>query len=723
VRNDAVDFSLLDKPIQFLKGVGPRRAESLSRMGLPTARHLLYHVPRRYDDASSVQPIGSLDVGMDATIVGRIRQKGVLPTRARLKIFQAIVEDDSGRITVAWPGQPWLDRKFREGDTILVTGPVRFYHGRQLQPRESILMARGGEEGGQGEARGRRDEDAGSGDSVGVEDASPDVGAIFVSYPASEDVPQWVLRRVVEKNLDDLLGLVQKEEYLPDGERERLGVVRLDEALAALHRPRSVAEAEAGRKRLAFDELFFLQLVQAQVRHRDTEERPGITHTRTNELIRPLHEALPFPLTGAQAKVLKEIAGDMTSRRRMSRMLQGDVGAGKTLVALFSMLLAAEGGWQSVLMAPTEILAEQHARSLRELVEPLGLEVAILTGRLGAAERREALESLASGRARLVVGTHALIQEGVTFDRLGLVVVDEQHRFGVRQRMVLAERNPAPDVLIMSATPIPRSLALTLYGELDLSVLDELPPGRTPIKTVLRNSGARSDVARFVAAEVAKGRQAYIVYPLVESSEKVDLRAATEEFERLDQEQFPDLSVGLVHGQMAGEEKDRVMRAFLAGEVQVLVATTVIEVGIDVANASIMVVEHAERFGLSQLHQLRGRVGRGAAESTCILVADAGDEAAERLKIFRDTNDGFAIARADLQIRGQGDLFGAQQSGRDPLLRFADLTRDEDLLIQAQALARRLVGVDPELARPEHERVRAVLEARHAERLDFYRTG
>ena len=289
--------------------------------------------------------------------------------------------------------------------------------------------------------------------------------------------------------------------------------------------------------------------------------------------------------------------------------------------------------------------------------------------------------------------------------------------------MALAERNPAPDVLIMSATPIPRSLALTLYGELDLSVLDELPPGRTPIKTVLRNSDARGDVARFVEAEVAKGRQAYIVYPLVESSEKVDLRAATEEFERLDQEEFPELSVGLVHGQMAGEEKDRVMRAFLAGEVQVLVATTVIEVGIDVANASIMVIEHAERFGLSQLHQLRGRVGRGAAESTCILVADAGEEAAERLKIFRDTTDGFAIARADLQIRGQGDLFGAQQSGRDPLLRFADLTRDEDLLIQAQALARRLVAVDPELARPEHERVRAVLEARHAERLDFYRTG
>ncbi|MEJ2539563.1 MAG: ATP-dependent DNA helicase RecG [Gemmatimonadota bacterium] len=701
-----VDFSLLDKPIQFLKGVGPRRSESLARMGLPTARHLLYHVPRRYDDASTVDPIGSLDVGMDATVVGRIRQKGVLPTRARLKIFQAILEDDTGRITVAWPGQPWLDRKFREGDTILVTGPVRFYHGPQLQPRESTLMARAGEEGAAGEGEGGRNP-----------------GAIFVSYPASEDVPQWVLRRVVERNLDELLTLVQQEEYLPEGERERLGLPGLAEALAALHRPESLQAAETGRKRLAFDELFFLQLVQAQLRHRQAEELPGIAHVRTNALIRPLHEALPFALTGAQARVLREIAGDMTSPQRMNRMLQGDVGAGKTLVALFAMLLAAEGGWQSVLMAPTEILAEQHARKLRELVEPLGLEVTLLTGRLGAAERRGALGALADGRALLGVGTHALIQEGVDFSRLGLVVVDEQHRFGVRQRMALADRSPAPDVLLMSATPIPRSLALTLYGELDLSVLDELPPGRTPVETLLKGTSAREDVYRFVEAEVTRGRQAYVVYPLVESSEKVDLRAATEEFQRLDEEVFPERSVGLIHGQMPGEEKDRVMRAFLAGDIQLLVATTVIEVGIDVPNASVMVIEHAERFGLSQLHQLRGRVGRGADASTCILVAEPGEGAAERLKIFRDTTDGFAIARADLRIRGQGDLFGAQQSGHDPLLRFADLTRDEDLLLQAQALARRLVAADPELRLPEHERVRAVLEARHAERLEFYRTG
>jgi ATP-dependent DNA helicase RecG len=699
-----MDFSLLDKPVQFLKGVGPRRLEALQRMGLLTARDVLYHVPRRYDDASTVHPIASLQVGMDATVVGRIRTKGVIPTRARLRIFQAIIEDDSGRITVAWPGQPWLDRKLQEGDTILVTGPVKFFHGNQIHPREFTLLGREGEEEG--------GPDTGGGS-----------GTIFASYPASEDVPQWVLRRILDRNLDALLKLVRQEEYLPQPEQERLGLLELSEALRALHRPDSLLEAEKGRQRLAFDELFFLQLVQAQVRHRESVERPGVTHTRTNEFIRPLHQALPFALTEAQARVLREISADMVSPHRMNRMLQGDVGSGKTLVALFAMLVAAEGGWFFNDTATTEILAEQHARKIREMVEPLGLDVVLLTGRLGARERREALAKLASGDALLAVGTHALIQEGVEFSRLGLSVVDEQHRFGVRQRMALADRDPPPDVLIMSATPIPRSLALTLYGELDLSILDELPPGRTPVKTLLKGPAGRAQVHEFVRREVEKGHQAYIVYPLVESSDKVDLRAATEEAEHLAGEVFPDFRVEVLHGQMPGDQKDAIMRSFLRGEVQILVATTVIEVGIDVPNASVMVIEHAERFGLSQLHQLRGRVGRGATESYCVLVAEPGEGAAERLKVFRDTTDGFAIARADLQIRGQGDLFGSQQSGRDPLLRFADLGRDEDLLLRAQAMARRLVEADPRLERPEYEMVRAVLEARHAHRLRMYELG
>jgi len=443
-------------------------------------------------------------------------------------------------------------------------------------------------------------------------------------------------------------------------------------------------------------------------------------------LIRPLHESLPFELTGAQARVLREISEDMASSRRMNRFLQGDVGAGKTLVALFAMLIAVEGGRQSALMAPTELLAEQHFLKLGALLEPLGLRVALLTGSVTRREREELLEGLRLGDVAIVVGTHALIQEGVEFGRLGLVVVDEQHRFGVRQRMALVEgrkTDPAPDVLVMSATPIPRSLALALYGDLDLSVLDELPPGRKPVRTLLRFPSRRDEVYAGVGRELDRGRQAYVVYPLVEESEKVDLRAATQEYDRLREDVFPGRRIGLLHGQLPTLEKEQVMRAFRDGDLDLLVATTVIEVGIDVPNATVMVIEHAERFGLSQLHQLRGRVGRGDDEAYCVLVAEPGEQAAERLQVFTRTNDGFEIARADLRIRGQGDLFGSQQHGRDPLLRFADLIQDEDLLMKARVLARQIVEADPELEQPAHARIRELLEHRHAERFRMWKVG
>jgi ATP-dependent DNA helicase RecG len=374
-------------------------------------------------------------------------------------------------------------------------------------------------------------------------------------------------------------------------------------------------------------------------------------------------------------------------------------------------------------MAPTEILAEQHARGMRALVAPLGVDVALVRGSLSAPARREALEGLASGSTRLVVGTHALIQEDVVFKSLGLVVVDEQHRFGVRQRMALLERTDIrPDVLVMSATPIPRSLAMALHGDLDLSVLDEMPPGRNPVETLLKRPGERTSVYELVASEVAAGKQAYVVYPLVGESEKVDLLAATDEFERLKSEVFPDRRVGLLHGQLAAAAKDAVMRAFLAGEIDVLVTTTVIEVGIDVANATVMVVEHAERFGLAQLHQLRGRVGRGESRGYCFLIADAGPDAYERLEIFRRTTDGFEVARADLRLRGQGDLFGSQQHG-EPCLRFADMLAHEDLLVEAQREARALAAADPDLAKPEHARILAQLRGRYRERLAMYGIG
>lgn len=690
-------FSLLDQPAQYLKGVGPKRAQALARLGVRTARDLLYHVPRRYEDASTVAAIKSLEVGMDATIIGEVVSKGVIPTRKGLRIFQAVLRDDTGLMECSWPGQPFLERTIRKGDRLLVTGPVRFFHGRQLQPREFVVLGR-------------------------ADDPEADAGLVLPIYPGTEGLSQRMLRSILDTNLDRLLAQVEEEETLPAAQRKRAGLPPLRQALEQLHRPGTLEEAEQGRRRLAYEELFFLQLLHARVHHAVTERRTGRAMERTNALLKPAHAALPFELTGAQKTAIREIYADMMSARRMNRLLQGDVGSGKTVVALFAALLAAENGYQTALMAPTEILAEQHARTLDELVAAVPVDVALLTGSLGSAARRTALAAIGDGSAKIVVGTHALIQEGVAFHRLGLVVVDEQHRFGVRQRMTLSEQGVDTDVLVMSATPIPRSLALTLHGDLDLSVLDELPPGRQRIRTALRDQGAREGVYDFVREQVAAGRQAYMVYPLVSESEKVELRAATEEYERLRTDVFPELRLGLIHGQLAPGEKDGVMRSFMAGDLDILVSTTVIEVGIDVANATVMVVEHAERFGLSQLHQLRGRVGRGAERSTCVLIASGGPEAIQRLRVMEETEDGFEIARADLRLRGMGDLFGAKQHGL-PEFRFFDPERDEWLLKRARDDARAIIEADPGLERPEHAAYDAILSGRYGDRLQLYETG
>jgi ATP-dependent DNA helicase RecG len=698
----SVPYSELDRPAQFLKSVGPQRSSLLAKLGLLTARDVLYHVPHRYEDASSVRPIGSLQPGMDATVVGRVVARGVLPTRKGLRIFQAVVQDRSGIIECAWPGQPFLERVIRRGDLLLLSGPVRFFHGKQLQPREYTLLAREGET------------------------AEEEEGTIFPVYPTTEGLPHRALRTMIAENLDTLLREVADAEVIARELLARHGLPPLAAALDWLHRPTSMAEAEQGRRRLAFDELFFLQLLHARQRHRAAADQPGIAFERQDVLVRPFYQSLPFRLTAAQRRVLREIAEDMAAPRRMNRLLQGDVGSGKTVVALFAMLRAVENGYQAALMAPTEILAEQHYRTLQQLLGGMSVDLRLLTGSLGATARRNALRGLDTGAPLIAVGTHALIQEGVRFSRLGITVVDEQHRFGVRQRLALAQAGSrsgdhgtgVPDILVMSATPIPRSLALTLYGDLDLSILDERPPGRRPIRTVIRNESARARVFGFVRQQVQAGRQAYVIYPLVEESENLEVKAATEEYRFLSEEALPDLRIGLLHGQMPGEEKDAVMRAFAAGTLQVLVATTIVEVGIDVANATVMVIEHAERFGLSQLHQLRGRVGRGSEESYCILMTGAGG--AERLGIFASTDDGFRIAQEDMRLRGEGDLFGARQSGL-PSFRFADLEKDLDLLDAARAEARAVIAADPELEC--HPAIRSLIELRYADRIRLYHTG
>ena len=684
----------LDMPVTYLKGVGERRAEMLRKLGIVTAGDLLYHIPHRYEDASTVSPISSLEPGMDATVIGTVISKGVIPTRKGLRIFQAVVRDDSGMIEVAWPGQPYLDRTIAKDDVLLLSGHVRFYHGRQLQPREYV--------------------------NLGDSDEGTSEGRVLAVYPATEGLSFKVIRTLIESHLDALLPLVT--EYLPPHVYQPAGVLPLQEALRAVHRPSSLAEALAGRARLAYEELLFVHLLRRRANALARSRRDGITFINRRQLTSALRAALPYELTGAQVRATREIFADMCSDRRMHRLLQGDVGSGKTIVALFAALLAMENGYQAAMMAPTELLAEQHLRTVSALLAPIGITPLLLTGSMGTADRRHVTEIIARPEPALVIGTHALVQESTIFARLGFAAIDEQHRFGVEQRAALAGKGERPDTLLLSATPIPRSLALTMYGDLDVSTLDERPPGRLPIATALRAESSRERVLSFLDREVGKGRQAYIVYPVIEESEKTDLRAATTMFAQLQAGPLAHRRLALLHGRVPAAERDAIMRRFRDGGIDVLVATTVIEVGIDVANATVMLIEHPERFGLSQLHQLRGRVGRGADEAFCILLGDVSPDAAERLRVFAGTEDGFEIARADLRLRGMGDLFGERQSGV-PTFRVADPLRDEALNEAARDAAERVLATDPELEQPVHAGLRRVMGERYSRALELFRVG
>ena len=684
----------LDTPVQFLKGIGERRAEGLGRLGIRTARDLLWHLPHRYIDASTLTPLARAEVGQEVACMGRVVTKGVLPTRRGLRIFHAVLRDESGLLECVWPGQPFLDRTIVVGQTLLVSGPVRFYHGRQMAPREFVILA-----------------------DLETDGDPLFSGKVLPVYPATEGLSHKVIRSLIDRHLDALIPLA--EDVLPAALPASLRLPSLPEALQAVHRPRTLEEAERGRRRLAFDELFDLQLMLIRARVVAKRHRSGVAFSLKRDLTTRLRESLPWELTGDQQRALREITGDMTSPDRMHRLLMGDVGTGKTVVALFAMLLALENDFQAALMAPTELLVEQHGATLEKLLEALQLRPELLLGRQTPAEKAAVRKRLATGQARLAVGTHALLQEGVTFKRLGLVVIDEQHRFGVEQRAALIGKGAAPDVLLLTATPIPRSLALTLYGDLDVSTLRERPPGRGLVRTALRHRNQRERVFDFVRAECLKGRQAYVVLPVIEESERADLRAATTMVQTL-AARWPDLQVDLVHGRMKAEDRDGVMRRFRSGEVHVLVATTVIEVGIDVPNATMMVIEHPDRFGLAQLHQLRGRIGRGAEESYCILLVDG--PSPERLQGFASTLDGFKIAELDLAERGMGDLIGARQHGGFEL-RHARLPDDADLLTQARELATQVIAGDAGLQRRENRRLRERAVSRYPRAVELFRVG
>jgi ATP-dependent DNA helicase RecG len=608
-----------------------------------------------------------------------------------------LVHDAGGYGTATLFGRGWLTRVLQRGQRIILHGKgARFKDKITLQVQDWELVESG-------------------------DDEPIHAGALVPVYSTTEGLPQRALRsllwRLVEAHAAEVA------ETLPDALRRRRDLLPLAAALRAAHFPHAEAERQAALGRLAYEDFLLLQLGLAILRSRTTRAR-GIAMSAPGALVGRLRAALPWTLTGAQERVWTEIRADMATPHPMHRLLQGDVGSGKTIVAAMGVLTAVEAGYQAAVMAPTEILAEQHFMTLSRLLEPLGVPVTLLTSALRTRERGARRAALSAGEIGCAIGTHALVQERVEFRRLGLVVVDEQHRFGVAQRARLKAKGEQPDVLVMTATPIPRTLALTVYGDLDVSVLDELPPGRKPIVTAARTESRRPQIYAFLREQVTAGRQIYVVYPLIEESELIDLKAATDMARHLQKEVFPDLVVGLLHGRLSFEDKDAIMQRFKAGEIHVLVSTTVIEVGIDVANASVMLIEHAERFGLSQLHQLRGRVGRGPWKSYCILLTGGklGEDAQRRVQAMVETNDGFRIAEVDLQLRGPGEFFGTRQSGL-PEFRVADLLRVAALLDEARRDALAIVAADPELRAPEHRGLRDALLARWRGKLALASVG
>ncbi len=685
----------LERSVTAIPGVGPRRAETLARRGLRTVSDLLFHLPSRYDDRRALQKVGELEVGRRATFVARVQGLELVSARGRggrfRRILQVLVGDETGSIQLKWfHGGESLAQQLPKGATLLVTGDVRRYRfAKELMHPELE----------------RLDDDADPEelDLEALRQVVPD-------YPATEGIPPRALRRYVQRAVQEYADLV--EAVLPATLVRERALPEPAEALRRIHLPGPEADVAAlarrdtpAHERLVLEELFLLELGLALRRAARVAE-PGIALPVGGPRTRTAPDALPFRLTRAQRRVVSEVHADLARPHPMNRLLQGDVGSGKTAVAFLAAVTVAESGHQTALMAPTELLAEQHERTLRRLSESGGettaLEIARLTSSLPRAEAEAVRRAAREGAVDLLVGTHALIQDEVGFASLALAVVDEQHRFGVLQRAALAEKTRgglSPHVLVMTATPIPRTLALTVYGELDLSVLDELPPGRSPVTTDLLRTGEGARVVHEIRRTLERGEQVYVVYPLVEESEKSDLRAATESAERI-RRAFPRARVDLVHGRLDATERAAAMARFERGETHILVSTTVIEVGVDVPNATLMVVEHAERFGLAQLHQLRGRVGRGERPGTCLLVARASTEDSEaRLRALLETGDGFEIADADLRIRGPGEFLGTRQSGRLPDLRLADLVRDARLVSVAREAALGTVRRDPGLRR------------------------
>ncbi len=705
----AISRKNLQTSIRFIKGIGPKLSELLSKRDINTVEDALFCLPNRYEDRRQLTPVSQLKAGLTQVFYGRVVSVESATTKGGRTVFEVIVQDESGSIALKWfkANYVWMKRIWQTGRRGIFTGDISVFGSQREVHHPDVDWL-------------QPEEDA----ATFMTSDSNDFGCIVPIYPLTEGLHQKGMRKVIRQVMDEFLPDI--ENILPDRILSLFKYLPLQQAVKQVHLPpadMNLSELNSGNTlqhhSLAFDEFFFWELGLA-LKKQGIALEEGIAFKVSHRYTKELVKLLPFKLTAAQRRVLTEIKADMMAPHPMHRLVQGDVGSGKTIVALMAALVAVENGYQVAIMAPTEILAEQHWHTVHNWCEKLGISVVLLTSGMKGNSRKELMQQVANGRASIVIGTHAVIQEKVEFSRLGLGIVDEQHRFGVMQRGILKKKGTNPDILVMTATPIPRTLSMTLFGDLSLSVIDELPPGRTPVITKIYYESRRKHVYDLIRREVAQGRQSYVIYPLVDESEKSDMKAAIQMAEHLQTEIFQGLRLGLLHGRMKPDEKEAVMGSFKNRELDILVATTVIEVGIDVPNATIMVIEHAERFGLSQLHQLRGRVGRDIHQSYCILLTSGklSEDGEKRLKVMESTTDGFKIAEADLEIRGPGDFLGTRQSGM-PDFRVASILRDGVILEQARSVATDILRLDQELKGSENQRIKNELVRRWGTRLEL----
>jgi ATP-dependent DNA helicase RecG len=686
-------------PIQYLKSIGPKRALCLKRIGVETIEDFLFLAPRRYIDRTVLSKIRDLTIGQQGTVFGKIIAFGTRKTKTKGNIVRIVVTDQTDIVEAVWFNRPDLKSRFKTNQPIILSGNITYYERKQMvNPFYEII----------------------------TEDSDSDkpfvyTGSIIPIYPLTEGLSNWEIRRPMQHAINSYLHLIP--ETLPHAILNQHSFPTIKNTITNLHFPKNLSDAQISQERLKFEEFFYLELILALRKLSKSQPQKGFTLADTGILTNKFLELLPFHLTQGQNKVLSQIKADMAKPASMNRLLQGDVGSGKTVIAIYAMIMTIENNYQAALMAPTEILAEQHYLVWHDKLKELGINSCLLTGSTKTAQRKSSLADIENNKIKIIFGTHALIEQDIKFFRLGLVIIDEQHRFGVMQRAALINKGVNPDFLVMTATPIPRTLQMTLYGDLDISILAEKPPGRKRIITRLTADQDRDKIYKFIQDQISQGRQVYIVCPLIEESEKLDLKAAIKTYEETSRI-FAEFRVGLVHGKLKSSERMQIMEKFRQHELDILVTTTVIEVGVDIANATVMLIEHPERFGLAQLHQLRGRIGRGQETSYCILIGpdSSFSPAMHRLKFFEQNDDGFQLAEKDLQLRGPGQLLGTRQHGL-PDLRFADLTEDRALLFKARDQAFALISADPNLLKPENQIIRSTFLSKFKDRTELLRVG